>query len=69
MVVFLPMCRAVRLDRILALVAISLPLAACTPAGGPSSSSSPSMRCMNEPGRGSSTEDRPLFFVFCAQSP
>lgn len=68
MVISLLMRRPVRLARIIALVAVTLALAACAPVGG-SSSSSPSVRCVDEPGRGSSGENRPLFFVFCAQSP
>jgi hypothetical protein len=57
-----------RLGRIVAVLAVTLALAACAPVGA-SSSSSPSMRCMDEPGRGSTGENRPLFFLFCAQSP
>ena len=31
---------------------------------------SPSLRCVNEPGRGGSLDaSRPLFFILCAQSP
>jgi hypothetical protein len=62
------MRRPVRLARVVALVAVTFALAACAPVGA-SSSSSPSMRCMDEPGRGSSGGNRPLFFVLCAQSP
>lgn len=33
-------------------------------------SDSPSLRCMNDPGRGQSLDaTRPIFFLFCAQSP
>ncbi|HKA63255.1 MAG TPA: hypothetical protein VKH83_12575 [Methylomirabilota bacterium] len=58
----------VGLGRIVAVLAVTLALTACAPVGA-SSSSSPSMRCMDEPGRGSTGETRPLFFVLCAQSP
>ena len=57
-----------RLGRVVAILAVILALAACAPSG-PSSRSSPSVRCMDEPGRGSSGEQRPLFFLFCTQSP
>jgi hypothetical protein len=50
------------------ILAVSVSLTACAPVGS-SSSSAPSVRCMDEPGRGSSGDQRPLFFVFCAQSP
>jgi hypothetical protein len=56
-----------------ALIAITaaLVLAGCATVSSPRrSSESPSLRCVNEPGRGQSTDSsRPLFFVFCAQSP
>ena len=56
-----------------ALIAITtaLVLAGCAAVATPRrSSESPSLRCVNEPGRGQSTESsRPLFFIFCAQSP
>lgn len=46
-------------------------LAACATVESPRrSSDSPSVRCLNEPGRGGSLDaTRPLFFLFCAQSP
>ena len=52
-------------------VATALVLAACATATAPRrSSESPSLRCVNEPGRGQSVDSsRPLFFLFCAQSP
>ena len=68
MVIFLRMLASVRLRPLLVILAVSLVLAACAPVGS-SSSSAPSVRCMDEPGRGSSGAQRPLFFVFCAQSP
>jgi len=49
----------------------ALTLAACTTVDSPRrSSASPTVRCLNEPGRGGSLDaTRPLFFIFCAQSP
>ena len=46
-------------------------LAACTVVDSPRrTSETPTVRCANEPGRGQSLSDsRPLFFIFCAQSP
>jgi hypothetical protein len=46
-------------------------LTACATAGSPRrSSDSPTVRCVNEPGRGQSLDvTRPLFLIFCAQSP
>ncbi|HSE04763.1 MAG TPA: hypothetical protein VLK35_11475 [Methylomirabilota bacterium] len=49
----------------------ALSLAACTTVDSPRrSSSGPAVRCVDEPGRGESVSStRPLFFLFCAQSP
>jgi hypothetical protein len=49
----------------------ALTLAACATVDSPRrSSDSPTVRCLNEPGRGGSLDaTRPLFFLFCAQSP
>jgi hypothetical protein len=49
----------------------ALLLAACGTVDQPRrSSDSPSLRCMNDPGRGQSLDvTRPIFFLFCAQSP
>ncbi|HEY7437566.1 MAG TPA: hypothetical protein VIE41_20660 [Methylomirabilota bacterium] len=46
-------------------------LTACATADSPRRpSDSPTVRCVNEPGRGQSLDvTRPLFFLFCAQSP
>jgi hypothetical protein len=45
-------------------------LAACAIVDSPRSSSSPTARCMDGPGRGGSlSEARPLVFLFCSQSP
>jgi hypothetical protein len=49
----------------------ALALAACATGESPRRAShSPTIRCVNEPGRGGSLDaTRPLFFLFCAQSP
>jgi hypothetical protein len=46
-------------------------LAACTTVDSPRrSSGGPAVRCVDEPGRGGSVSStRPLFFLFCTQSP
>ncbi|HEX5530108.1 MAG TPA: hypothetical protein VFZ82_11120 [Methylomirabilota bacterium] len=63
--------RSLFTGRALIAVATALVLGACATVSAPRrSSESPSLRCVNEPGRGQSTDSsRPLFFLFCAQSP
>jgi hypothetical protein len=64
--------RSLRLGRIVMALGAACALTACATVEAPrrSSDSSPSLRCVNEPGRGQSLDvTRPLFFVFCAQSP
>jgi hypothetical protein len=63
--------RSLFTGRALIAVATALVLGACATVSAPRrSSESPSLRCVNEPGRGRSTDSsRPLFFLFCAQSP
>jgi len=57
--------------RIVMALTAALALAACAPVGSSRrSAETPTVRCVNEPGRGQSLEaSRPLFFLFCAQSP
>jgi hypothetical protein len=69
MVIFLRMRSPARLSRVIAALVATVALAACGPVDPSPRSSSPSLRCMDEPDRGSSGVQRPLFFVFCAQSP
>jgi hypothetical protein len=59
------------LARSLLALAAAVSLAACATADAPRrSSESPTVRCVDEPGRGGSlSASRPLFFLFCAQSP
>ncbi len=70
MVLFFPV-RSVVLVRIALSLGAALTLAACATAESPRrASDSPTVRCVNEPGRGGSLDaTRPLFFLFCAQSP
>jgi hypothetical protein len=56
--------------RILVVVVTAVVLAACSTVDQPRRSDTPSLRCANDPGRGRSLDaTRPLFFIFCAQSP
>jgi len=59
------------LGRILLALGTALVVTACASVDQPRrSSDSPSLRCMNDPGRGQSLDvTRPIFFLFCAQSP
>jgi hypothetical protein len=63
--------RSLSAGRTLLAIGIAVVLAACATVSGPRrSSESPTLRCLNETGRGQSADaTRPLFFVFCAQSP
>jgi len=69
-VLFFPV-RSVVLGRTVVVLGATLLLAACAPVDSSRrSSTTPSVRCVDEPGRGGSVEaSRPLFFLFCAQSP
>jgi hypothetical protein len=70
-VVLFSLVRSVVLVRIAMALGAALTLAACATVGSPRrSSESPTVRCVSEPGRGGSLDaTRPLFFLFCAQSP
>ncbi len=70
MVPFSPV-RSIVLVRTVIALGAALTLAACATVDSPRrSSDSPTVRCVNEPGRGGSLDaTRPLFFLFCAQSP
>jgi hypothetical protein len=63
--------RSIVLVRTAIALGAALTLAACATVDSPRrSSDSPTVRCVNEPGRGGSLDaTRPLFFLFCAQSP
>jgi hypothetical protein len=70
-VVLFSLVRSVVLVRIAIVLGAALTLAACATVDSPRrSSESPTVRCVNEPGRGGSLDaTRPLFFLFCAPSP
>ena len=70
MVLFSPV-RSLVLVRTAMAFGAALTLAACASVDSPRrSSDSTTVRCVNEPGRGGSLDaTRPLFFLFCAQSP
>ena len=54
----------------LALVAVAAAGCSNGYAPPPSSSTAPQARCLNEPGRsGSYSQERPLFYLFCVQTP
>ena len=56
--------------RIAGLLALVLLVAGCATGPGSSSSDGPRTRCLSQPGRGESySPDRPLFFLFCIESP
>ncbi|MGH7298982.1 MAG: hypothetical protein ACREJE_01045 [Candidatus Rokuibacteriota bacterium] len=63
--------RSVVLARAFVALGAALALAGCATVDSPRrSSGSPTVRCVDEPGRGGSLEaTRPLFFLFCAQAP
>jgi hypothetical protein len=63
--------RSIVLVRTAMALGAALTLAACATVDSPRrSSDSPTVRCLNEPGRGGALDaTRPLFFIFCAQSP
>lgn len=63
--------RALSAGRTLIAIGTAVVLTACATVTAPRhSSDSPSLRCVNDPGRGQSGDpSRPLFFLFCAQSP
>jgi hypothetical protein len=62
--------RSVSIRQMLLALGAAFVLAACATVASPRSSSSPTVRCMDGPGRGGSVSDtRPLFFLFCTQSP
>ena len=64
-----------RRPRSLALLFLFVALAGCASASSsstpPSSSSSgsPRVRCLTDSGRDNASTSRPLFFLFCAESP
>ena len=58
--------------RTLVAIGIAFVVAACAGSGAGSArrSDAPNLRCLNDPVRGQASDSsRPLFFIFCAQSP
>jgi hypothetical protein len=57
------------LRRILALALLAVLVTACAspaPSASPRGSTSPRVRCLNNPNEG---DTRPMFFLFCAETP
>jgi len=62
--------RSIALVRTALALGTALVLAACSTADYPRRSDSPTSRCMSDPGRGSSPDaTRPIFLLFCSESP
>ncbi|OGL12167.1 MAG: hypothetical protein A3I17_07290 [Candidatus Rokubacteria bacterium RIFCSPLOWO2_02_FULL_72_37] len=58
--------------RAVAWLFVSLLVAACATAGGgnaPAPSSPPRVRCLSDGARDTASGTRPLFFLFCVESP
>jgi hypothetical protein len=69
-VVLFSLVRSLLLVRTAISLGAALTLAACGTIDSPRRSDSATSRCMSEPGRGSSVDaNRPVFFLFCSESP
>jgi len=70
-VILFVVVRPLAFGRILVALGAGLSLAACAvESPRRASESSPALRCVNDPGHGQSVDPRrPLFFLFCIQSP
>ena len=58
--------------RVMGLLGLMLLAAGCTTPTEPSASSydAPRTRCLSQPGRGQNySQERPLFYLFCVESP
>jgi hypothetical protein len=56
--------------RLLLAVCLVTAVSGCATAPPQVRSQSPTVRCLGQPGRGETySESRPLFFIFCAESP
>jgi hypothetical protein len=63
------MPRMIRLRHLLVLVLLAAVVTGCAspaPSASPRSSTSPRVRCLNNPNEG---DTRPMFFLFCAETP
>jgi len=61
-----------RRQRSIALLVVLVALAGCASASssdGSRSSSSPRVRCLTDPSRDNTSTSRPMFFLFCMESP
>ncbi len=66
-----------RMNRLAALAVLFVALAGCasasydsgSSASAPRGSSSPRVRCLSDPSRDDASGSRPLFYLFCAESP
>jgi hypothetical protein len=54
--------------RSIALLVVLLTLAGCA-TGSSSGSGAPRVRCLSDPARDAAATSRPLFFLFCMESP
>jgi hypothetical protein len=65
------------MNRLVALAVLFVALAGCGSAAydsrsstsAPRGSSSPRVRCLSDPARDDASGNRPLFYLFCAESP
>jgi hypothetical protein len=55
--------------RSIALLVVLLTLAGCATGSSGGPGGSPRVRCLSDPGRDASATTRPLFFLFCMESP
>jgi hypothetical protein len=55
--------------RSIALLVVLLTLAGCATGSSSGSGGSPRVRCLSDPGRDATATSRPLFFLFCVESP
>jgi len=61
-----------RRQRSIALLVVLVALAGCASASstdGARSSSAPRVRCLTDPSRDNTSTSRPMFFLFCMESP
>jgi len=54
---------------VLLIALVTLAACATAPPSSERSSSAPRVRCLSDPARDAASTSRPLFFLFCAESP